>query len=108
MTLAYYAYRKCDRITLCAHHRVIEFRDHFDASMDHAAIGDELLALELKLAARQAGATAHNKLGVAPPGENPDRTELTLDWRLIRSWSLVITVGDQGSTARDLDWRMRY
>jgi hypothetical protein len=87
---------------------VFEFRDPFDASMDYAAIEDELLALELKLAARQAGATAHNKLGVPPPGENPDRTEFTLDCRLIRSWSLVTTVGDQGSTALDLDWRMRY
>src|SRR6185295_8355266 len=39
------------------------------------------------------------KLGVPAPGENPDRTELTLDWRFIRNWSLVAVVGDQGSTA---------
>ncbi len=48
------------------------------------------------------------KLGVPAPGENPDRTELTLDWRFIRNWSLVAVVGDQGSTALDVVWRMRY
>ncbi len=48
------------------------------------------------------------KLGVPAPGENPDRTELTLDWRFIRNWSLVAVVGDQGSTALDVLWRMRY
>jgi translocation and assembly module TamB len=48
------------------------------------------------------------KLGVPAPGENPDRTELTLDWRFIRNWSLVAVVGDQGSTALDVVWRFRY
>jgi translocation and assembly module TamB len=48
------------------------------------------------------------KLGVPGPGENPDRTELTLDWRIIRNWSLSATVGDQGSTALDMVWRLRY
>ena len=48
------------------------------------------------------------KLGVPAPGENPDRTELTLDWRFVRNWSLVAVVGDQGSTALDVVWRMRY
>jgi translocation and assembly module TamB len=48
------------------------------------------------------------KLGVPAPGENPDRTELTLDWRCIRNWSLVAVVGDQGSTALDVLWRLRY
>ena len=48
------------------------------------------------------------KLGVPAPGENPDRTELTLDWRFIRNWSLVTVVGDQGSTALDVQWRLRY
>ena len=48
------------------------------------------------------------KLGVPAPGQNPDRTELTLDWRFIRNWSLVAVVGDQGSTALDVMWRMRY
>lgn len=48
------------------------------------------------------------KLGVPAPGENPDRTELTLDWRFVRSWSLVTVVGEQGSTAVDVVWRRRY
>ncbi len=47
------------------------------------------------------------ELGVPAPGENPDRTELTLDWRFFRNWSLVAVVGDQGSTALDVLWRMR-
>jgi translocation and assembly module TamB len=48
------------------------------------------------------------KLGVPAPGENPDRTELTLDWRFVRNWSLTAEVGDQGSTALDVVWRLRY
>jgi hypothetical protein len=48
------------------------------------------------------------KLGVPGPGENPDRTELSLDWRFIRNWSLVAVVGDQGSTSIDMVWRKRY
>jgi len=48
------------------------------------------------------------KLGVPAPGENPDRTELTLDWRFIKNWSLTAVVGDQGSTALDVVWRLRY
>jgi translocation and assembly module TamB len=48
------------------------------------------------------------KLGVPAPGENPDRTELTLEWRFIRNWSLVTVVGDQGSTSMDVVWRLRY
>jgi translocation and assembly module TamB len=48
------------------------------------------------------------KLGVPGPGENPDRTELTLDWRFIRNWSLTTVVGDQGSTSVDVVWRLRY
>ena len=48
------------------------------------------------------------KLGVPAPGDNPDRTELTIDWRFIRNWSLSAVVGDQGSTALDVTWRLRY
>jgi translocation and assembly module TamB len=48
------------------------------------------------------------KLGVPAPGDNPDRTELTLEWRFIRNWSLVGVVGDHGSTALDVLWRRRY
>ena len=48
------------------------------------------------------------KLGVPAPGDNPDRTELTLDWRFVRNWSIQAVVGDQGSTALDVVWRLRY
>jgi translocation and assembly module TamB len=48
------------------------------------------------------------KLGVPAPGDNPDRTELTLDWRFIRNWSLATMVGDAGSTSVDVEWRLRY
>ena len=48
------------------------------------------------------------KLGVPAPGDNPDRTELTLSFRFVRNWSLDAVVGDQGSTALDVTWRLRY
>jgi autotransporter translocation and assembly factor TamB len=48
------------------------------------------------------------KLGVPAPGENPDRTELTVDWRFVRDWSLSAGIGDAGSTAVDVLWRYRY
>ncbi len=48
------------------------------------------------------------KLGVPTPGDNPDRAQLTVDWRFIRNWSLSTEVGDQGSTALDIVWRKRY
>jgi len=48
------------------------------------------------------------KLGVPTPGDNPDRAQLTLDWRFVKNWSLETVVGDQGSTAVDVVWRLRY
>ena len=48
------------------------------------------------------------KLGVPAPGDNPDRTELTLDWRFVRNWSIEAVVGDQGSTTLAVVWRLRY
>lgn len=48
------------------------------------------------------------KLGVPAPGDNPDRAELTVDWRFINNWSLTAAVGDQGSTALDVEWRYHY
>jgi translocation and assembly module TamB len=57
---------------------------------------------------RNVSARLSYKLGVPAPGENPDRTELTFDWRFVRDWSVVATVGDQGSTTLDVVWRLRY
>ncbi|MFO0614133.1 MAG: translocation/assembly module TamB domain-containing protein [Polyangiaceae bacterium] len=48
------------------------------------------------------------KLGVPAPGDNPDRAELTLDWRFVKNWNLTAAVGDQGSTALDVEWRYHY
>ena len=48
------------------------------------------------------------KLGNPSPGDNPDRAELTLDWRFVKNWSLATVVGDQGSTSVDVVWRLRY
>lgn len=47
-------------------------------------------------------------LGLPPPGQNPDRYLLTVDWRLQRNWSLETTVGNRGSTIFDLMWQYRY
>ncbi len=47
------------------------------------------------------------ELGVPAPGENPNRTKLTIDWRFIRDWSLTAVIGDAGSTPRR-GRRLRY
>ncbi|HEY3818655.1 MAG TPA: translocation/assembly module TamB domain-containing protein [Polyangiaceae bacterium] len=47
-------------------------------------------------------------LGQPPPGVNPDRTLLTVDWRFLTKWSLASTVGDAGTTIFDLLWQRRY
>jgi translocation and assembly module TamB len=46
--------------------------------------------------------------GMPAPGEPPDRTLVSLDWRFKPRWSLETTVGDQGSTFVDVLWRHRY
>jgi translocation and assembly module TamB len=47
-------------------------------------------------------------IGEPLPGTIPDRTFLTLEFRLQRSWILSALVGDRGATALDLLWRIRY
>jgi translocation and assembly module TamB len=47
-------------------------------------------------------------LGTPPPGTNPDKTLLTVDWRFRRNWSMEATFGDQGSSIMDFVWRYRY
>jgi translocation and assembly module TamB len=46
--------------------------------------------------------------GMPAPGQPPDRTLLTVDWRFKPRWSLQSTVGDQGTTLFDLLWHHRY
>ncbi|MFZ5893559.1 MAG: translocation/assembly module TamB domain-containing protein [Myxococcota bacterium] len=47
-------------------------------------------------------------LGEPPPGQSPDRTFLTLELRLQRSWAVSAIVGDRGASVLDLIWRKRY
>jgi hypothetical protein len=47
-------------------------------------------------------------LGEPAPGQSPDRTFFTLELRLRRRWSLATIVGDQGGTALEIVWRLRY
>ena len=69
--------------------------------------------LGLQLSERVTATLSYN-LGLPPPGENPDKSQLPLDFRLFRRWSFDTTVGDHGSTKpgelkRKLsEWRRRY
>ena len=47
-------------------------------------------------------------LGEPAPGQSPDRTFLTVEFRFARAWSLSTMVGDKGASAVDLIWRNRY
>jgi translocation and assembly module TamB len=47
-------------------------------------------------------------IGEPVPGESPDRTFLTLELRLKRSWALSAVIGDHGASTLDLIWRKRY
>ncbi|MFW5739983.1 MAG: translocation/assembly module TamB domain-containing protein, partial [Myxococcota bacterium] len=42
------------------------------------------------------------------PGQNPDRTLLTLEYRFLPQWTLEASVGDEGTSVLDLLWRYRY
>jgi len=42
------------------------------------------------------------------PGQNPDRTFLTLEYRFLPRWTLEVSVGDEGTSLLDLLWRHRY
>ena len=47
-------------------------------------------------------------VGTPAVGESPDRTFLTLELHLKRSWALSAVFGDRGASALDLIWRKRY
>ncbi|HEY3667402.1 MAG TPA: translocation/assembly module TamB domain-containing protein, partial [Polyangiaceae bacterium] len=47
-------------------------------------------------------------LGEPAPGQPPDLTFLTFDFRVLRNWSLAALVGDRGESGLDLVWRKRY
>ena len=48
------------------------------------------------------------KLGAAAPGDNPDRADVTVYWRFVKNWSLSADVGEEGSAALGIVWRLRY
>ncbi|MFT3776185.1 MAG: translocation/assembly module TamB domain-containing protein [Minicystis sp.] len=75
--------------------------------VDTSAAGNPRPELAVQLSKSVSARIGYN-LGVPAPGQNPDRTELTLDWRFVRDWSLTAVVGDQGSTSLDVVWRKRY
>jgi hypothetical protein len=47
-------------------------------------------------------------LGTPAPGQPPDLTFLTFDFRIRSRWSLSALVGDRGESGLDLIWRRRY
>jgi len=46
-------------------------------------------------------------LGLPPPGL-PDTTLVTFNWRFLRKWSLLTTVGNTGTSILDVVWQHRY
>ncbi len=46
-------------------------------------------------------------LGGTTPGSS-DATQVTLNWRFLRQWSLATTVGNAGTSILDVVWRHRY
>ncbi|HMJ13711.1 MAG TPA: translocation/assembly module TamB domain-containing protein, partial [Polyangiaceae bacterium] len=63
--------------------------------------------LVIQLSRRLSAEIGHN-LGEPGLGHAPDRTFITLDFRIRRRWSLATTVGDHGGTSVDAIWRHRY
>jgi len=63
--------------------------------------------LEVQIA-RDISAQIAFVIGTPAPGQNTDRTFLTLDWRFFRNWSLETTFGDAGSSMADVIWQYRY
>jgi translocation and assembly module TamB len=47
-------------------------------------------------------------LGEPAPGQPPDLTFLTFDFRVLHNWSLDTLIGDRGESGLDLVWRKRY
>lgn len=57
---------------------------------------------------RRLSARVTRAIGEPTPGSTPDRTFLTLELRLKRSWALSALFGDRGASALDLIWRHHY
>jgi autotransporter translocation and assembly factor TamB len=63
--------------------------------------------LVLQLTPRVA-ARVTQALGEPSPGQSPDRTFVTIEFRIASAWALSTMVGDRGASAFDLIWRRRY
>jgi translocation and assembly module TamB len=63
--------------------------------------------LVVQLSSRVA-ARVTQALGEPAPGQSPDRTFLTVEFRFSSAWSLSTMVGDKGASAVDVIWRRRY
>jgi translocation and assembly module TamB len=63
--------------------------------------------VEVQLSKEVTAQVTYN-LGVPPPGQNPDKTMLTVDWRFVRNWVAESTLGDKGTSIFDLIWKYRY
>jgi hypothetical protein len=53
-------------------------------------------------------ASVSYRLGLATPGQNPDRATLRLAYRFLPRWSLETSVGDAGTSIIDVLWKLRY
>jgi hypothetical protein len=69
--------------------------------------GEARPALVVQLTPRITGRVTQ-AIGEPAPGQSPDRTFLTLEFRLFRRWSLSTQVGDEGGSTVELVWRHRY
>jgi hypothetical protein len=56
----------------------------------------------------EVGYQAGNQQQGPTPSQSQPRTTFGVEWRFVRTWSLVTTLGDTGSAAVDLVWQFRY
>jgi translocation and assembly module TamB len=88
--------------------RVLSDITDFDVSARiDTSTGSSRPELVMQLTPRVA-AKLTRAIGTPAPGQPPDLTFLTLEFRIRRAWSLSAIVGDHGSSTLDLIWRKRY
>jgi translocation and assembly module TamB len=75
--------------------------------IDTSQAGNPRPELDIQLSKRLSARLSYS-LGVPPPGDNPDRTQLTLDLKIAHEWAIDTMFGDRGSTSFDVVWRIRY
>jgi translocation and assembly module TamB len=81
---------------------------HLDVSASVDTSGNQTTPeVAVQLSPRVRAEVGYN-LAEPTPGKNPDRSTLSLEFRIKKHWNLVTTVGDRGSSIVDLIWRYRY